>query len=53
MIHKDKQQKLNVSKEEVLNSDEIASVNKKAGQMASQNKNYVETVVRNVKKKVC
>ncbi|MDA0757856.1 MAG: preprotein translocase subunit SecA [Bacteroidetes bacterium] len=45
-----RQQKLNVSKEEVLNSDEIASVNKKAGQMASQNKNYVETVVRNVKK---
>ena len=45
-----RQKKLNVSKEEVLNSDEIASVNKKAGQMASQNKNYVETVVRNVKK---
>tara|TARA_B100000795_G_scaffold139132_1_gene104077 strand:- start:4441 stop:7803 length:3363 start_codon:yes stop_codon:yes gene_type:complete len=45
-----RQQKLNVSKEEVLNSDEIASVNKKAGQMASQSNNYVETVVRDVKK---
>ena len=45
-----RQQKLNVSKEEVLNSDEIASVNKKAGQMASQSNNYVETVIRDVKK---
>ena len=31
-----RQQKLNISKEEVLNSDEIASINRKVGQMASQ-----------------
>jgi len=45
-----RQQKLNLSKEEVLNSDEIASINKRAGQMASQNNNYVETIVRDEKK---
>ena len=45
-----RQQKLNVSKEEVLNSDEIASKNRKAGENASRNNNYVETIVREVKK---
>tara|TARA_B100000795_G_scaffold12969_1_gene8972 strand:- start:990 stop:4352 length:3363 start_codon:yes stop_codon:yes gene_type:complete len=45
-----RQQKLNLSKEEVLNSDEIASINKRAGQMASQNNDYVETIVRDEKK---
>ena len=45
-----RQQKLNISKEEVLNSDEIASINRKVGQMASQRNNYVETIVREEKK---
>ncbi len=45
-----RQQKLNISKEEVLNSDEIASKNRKAGENVSQNNNYVDTVVREVKK---
>ena len=45
-----RQQKLNLSKEEVLNSDEIASINKRAGQMASQNNNYVETIIRDERK---
>ena len=45
-----RQQKLNVSKEEVLNSDEIASKNRKAGENVSRNNNYVETIVREVKK---
>ena len=34
----------------VLNSDEIASRNRQVGQAASQSNNYVETVVREVKK---
>jgi preprotein translocase subunit SecA len=45
-----RQQKFNTSKEEVLNSDEIASRNRQVGQAASQSNNYVETVVREVKK---
>ena len=45
-----RQQKLNISKEEVLNSDEIASINRKVGQMASQRNSYVETIVREEKK---
>ena len=45
-----RQQKFNTSKEEVLNSDEIASRNRKAGENASQSNNYVETVVREAKK---
>jgi preprotein translocase subunit SecA len=45
-----RQQKLNISKEEVLNSDEMASINRKVGQMASQRNSYVETVVREEKK---
>ena len=45
-----RQQKFNTSKEEVLNSDEIASRNRKAGEGVSQSNNYVETVVREVKK---
>ena len=45
-----RKQKLNISKEEVLNSDEIASINRKVGQMASQRNNYVETIVREEKK---
>ena len=45
-----RQQKFNTSKEEVLNSDEIASRNRKAGEGVSQSNNYVETVVREVKR---
>ena len=45
-----RKQKLNISKEEVLNSDEIASINRKVGQMASQRNSYVETIVREEKK---
>ena len=45
-----RQHKFNTSKEEVLNSDEIASRNRKAGENASQSNNYVETVVREAKK---
>ena len=45
-----RQQKFNTSKEEVLNSDEIASRNRKAGENVSQSNNYVETVVREAKK---
>jgi len=45
-----RQQKFNISKEEVLNSDEIASKNRKAGENVSQSNNYVDTVVREVKK---
>ena len=45
-----RQQKFNTSKEEVLNSDEIASRNRKAGENASKSNNYVETVVREAKK---
>ncbi|MBT3754020.1 MAG: preprotein translocase subunit SecA [Flavobacteriaceae bacterium] len=45
-----RQQKLNISKEEVLNSDEMASINRKVGQMASQRNSYVETIVREEKK---
>ena len=45
-----RQQKLNISKEEVLNSDEIASKNRKAGESVSQTNNYIETIVREVKK---
>ncbi len=45
-----RQQKFNTSKEEVLNSDEIVSRNRKAGENASQSNNYVETVVREAKK---
>jgi len=45
-----RQQKFNISKEEVLNSDEIASKNRKAGENVSQSNNYIDTVVREVKK---
>ena len=45
-----RQQKLNISKEEVLNSDEIASKNRKAGENVSKTNNYIETIVREVKK---
>jgi len=45
-----RQQKLNISKEEVLNSDEMASINRKVGQMASQRNSYVENIVREEKK---
>ena len=45
-----RQQKLNISKEEVLNSDEIASKNRKAGENVSRPNSYVDTVVREVKK---
>ena len=39
-----------LSKEEVLNSDELASVNRKAGQNTSFNNQQIETIVREVKK---
>jgi preprotein translocase subunit SecA len=42
--------KFNISKEEVLNSDELASVNRKAGQNTSFNNQQIETIVREVKK---
>ena len=45
-----RQQKFNISKEEVLNSDEIASKNRKAGENVSQSNSYIDTVVREVKK---
>ena len=45
-----RKQKLNISKEEVLNSDELASINKRVGQNASSIKQQVETIIREVKK---
>ena len=45
-----RKQKFNISKEEVLNSDELASINKRAGQNASSRNQQIETVVREVKK---
>jgi preprotein translocase subunit SecA len=45
-----RKQKFNISKEEVLNSDELASVNRKAGQNTSFNNQQIETIVREVKK---
>ena len=45
-----RKQKLNISKEEVLNSDELASINKRVGQNASSIKRQVETIIREVKK---
>ena len=45
-----RKQKFNLSKEEVLNSDELASVNKTAGQNVSSRNQQVETIIREVKK---
>ena len=45
-----RKQKFNISKEEVLNSDELASINKRAGQNASSRNQQIETVIREVKK---
>ena len=45
-----RKQKLNLSKEEVLNSDELASINRNAGQNVSSRNQPVETVVREAKK---
>ncbi len=45
-----RKQKLNLSKEEVLNSDELASINRNVGQNVSSRNEQVETIVREVKK---
>lgn len=45
-----RKQKLNLSKEEVLNSDELASINRNAGQNVSSKNQPVETIVRETKK---
>ena len=45
-----RKQKFNISKEEVLNSDELASINKRVGQNASSINKQVETIIREVKK---
>ena len=45
-----RKQKLNLSKEEVLNSDELASINKNVGQNISTRNEQVETIVREEKK---
>ena len=45
-----RKQKLNLSKEEVLNSDELASINRNAGQNVSSRNQPVETIVRESKK---
>ena len=45
-----RKQKFNLSKEEVLNSDELASINRNVGQNASSRNQQVETIVREVKK---
>tara|TARA_B100000768_G_scaffold181900_1_gene207267 strand:+ start:1181 stop:4543 length:3363 start_codon:yes stop_codon:yes gene_type:complete len=45
-----RKQKFNISKEEVLNSDELASINKRVGQNASSINQQVETIIREVKK---
>ena len=45
-----RKQKLNLSKEEVLNSDELASINRTAGQNVSSRNQPIETIVRETKK---
>ncbi len=45
-----RKQQLNLSKEEVLNSDELASINRKVGENASSNNEPVETIIRESKK---
>ena len=45
-----RKQKLNLSKEEVLNSDELASINRNVGQNASSRNQQIETIVREEKK---
>jgi preprotein translocase subunit SecA len=45
-----RKQKLNLSKEEVLNSDELASRNRNVGENVSSRNEQVETIVREVKK---
>jgi len=45
-VQQPKREKLNLSKEEVLNSDELASQNRAAGTSATKTSPKVETVVR-------
>ncbi len=45
-----RKQKLNLSKAEVLNSDELASINRNAGQNVSSRNQPIETIVRETKK---
>ena len=45
-----RKQKLNLSKQEVLNSDELASRNRQVGQNISQTNNTVETIIRDIPK---
>ena len=45
-----RKQKFNLSKEEVLNSDELASINRNVGQNVSSRNDQVETIVRELKK---
>ncbi len=45
-----RREKYNTSKEEVLNSDELANRNRQVGSSASNNQNAVETVVRKNRK---
>ena len=45
-----RKQKFNLSKEEVLNSDELASINRNVGQSVSTRNDKVETIIRDEKK---
>ena len=45
-----RQQKLNLSKQEIPNTDQLASINRKVGQSVSNTNTQVETVVREKKK---
>ena len=45
-----RQQKLNLSKQEIPNTDQLASINRKVGQSVSNTDTQVETVVREKKK---
>ena len=45
-----RQQKLNLSKQEIPNTDQLASINREVGQSVSNTNTQVETVVREKKK---
>ena len=45
-----RQQKLNLSKQEIPNTDQLASINRKVGQSVSNTNTQVETIVREKKK---
>ena len=45
-----RRQKLNLSKQEIPNSDQLASINRQVGQNVSNSNTQVETVIREKKK---